>query len=295
MPTPFHFLTTSDRESISPKAWLVEGLIAEGEFSLMIGRPEAGKSALALDLVASISTGRRWFGRQTHGSSAVFFAPERHRPTFRRLIAAELHHGMAAPDVAIVPALLDFRTGTADADRAIATIRAHEERSDRAVKLVVFDNLMECLAGGDENGPRDMGAVARCFHCIRRATGAHVLVIAHPSMDPRRGHEPRGHKSLLASADVTIEVVEKNGGREWRVRKASDFAVKPQESFSLLSVSLEMGESAPVVISGGDDSDRERDVREVLSAGPMKFSDLTRQLEGAPSFTARHEFKAGSG
>jgi AAA domain len=77
------------------------------------------------------------------------------------------------------------------------------------VGLVVIDTLSRNLAGGDENGPDDMGAFVGNLDRIRDATGAHAAVIHH---GPKTGDGPRGHSSLVGAADAIIKAAKAGDG-----------------------------------------------------------------------------------
>jgi RecA-family ATPase len=61
------------------------------------------------------------------------------------------------------------------------------------VKMVVIDTL----AGGNENGPEDMGQMVRSMDQIRAETGSWDGFIHHSGKDAAKGS--RGHTSLRAA------------------------------------------------------------------------------------------------
>jgi hypothetical protein len=57
------------------------------------------------------------------------------------------------------------------------------------------------MAGGDENGPKDMGAVLNAVRYIRQQTGAASMVVHHPGWTGEHG---RGHSSQFGAVDTDI-------------------------------------------------------------------------------------------
>ena len=76
--------------------------------------------------------------------------------------------------------------------------------------LIVIDTLARVMGGGDENTAPDIADLFRNLDLIRRATGAHVMLIHHSGKDAGRG--ARGHSSLRAAIDTEIELTRDNFG-----------------------------------------------------------------------------------
>src|SRR5438874_2649632 len=114
---PFRIITTADREASAPKEWIVDQLLGAGEVSALIAPPTVGKSALALDLAATIAVGGQWFGRDIKAGATLYFAPERGRVTLRRLRAYETYHEVRNLAVGVVRERLDLLRNQQDAER----------------------------------------------------------------------------------------------------------------------------------------------------------------------------------
>ena len=69
---------------------------------------------------------------------------------------------------------------------------------------MVLDTLSRIMAGGDENGPKDMTAVVDNVDYIRSARNVHCCIVHHAGKDVARG--ARGHSSLRAATDTEIEL-----------------------------------------------------------------------------------------
>jgi hypothetical protein len=128
--------------------------------------------------------------------------------------------------------------GPADAVRVIDAATDASEKIGRPVGLVVVDTLSRALAGGNENGPEDMGAFVRNLDLIRQTIPAHVQVIHHSGKDVAKG--ARGHTLLRAATDTEIEVSrdQATGISTARVTKQRDLPCEGEFSFRLESVEL---------------------------------------------------------
>jgi hypothetical protein len=115
------------------------------------------------------------------------------------------------------------------------------------VVLIVIDTLSRALAGGDENSPKDMGAIVTTTAQLQEATGGHVLWIHHM---PHDGDRMRGHGALLGAMDTTLHVCKSGTGRTATVVKANDSEEGECITFDLESVQIgEDGTTAPVVVA----------------------------------------------
>src|SRR6185369_9187567 len=88
------------------------------------------------------------------------------------------------------------------------------------IRLVIVDTLSRALAGGDENSPRDMGALVQNLVCIQEETGAHVHIVHHIPADGTQ--RLRGHGVVLAAMDTTISIEKVGAIRTATVVKVND-------------------------------------------------------------------------
>src|SRR5215471_11623196 len=79
-----------------------------------------------------------------------------------------------------------------------------EAETGEEIVLIVIDTISRALNGGDENSPKDMGAIVAATSKLQAETKAHVLWVHHM---PQDGAERlRGHGALLGAMDTTIHV-----------------------------------------------------------------------------------------
>ncbi|MEC7763736.1 MAG: helicase RepA family protein [Pseudomonadota bacterium] len=182
---------------------LVRGLIDQEAMSVVYGPSNVGKTFVVVDMAFHIACGVPWAGHSTTKSKVLYIAAEGGKGILRRLAALKQRYpDLSGENFHLMPASVDLRSEKGDTQAVIDTV----EHLGGGFGLVVVDTLSRVLNGGDENGPVDMGAFNMRMDSIRRATGAHVLVVHHAGKDIAKG--ARGHTSLRAATDTEIELRE---------------------------------------------------------------------------------------
>jgi RecA-family ATPase len=244
------FVLFRDLEARSTKEWLVHNLLGAGEASAWYGKPGDGKSVLVEDLALHIAAGWPWHGRLVKRGAVAYIALERRQLIERRAIAFREKHGAQDLPFAIVGGVHDFRSPRT-AEHTVRLVKEVERVTGEAVALIVIDTLSRALCGGDENSPKDMGAIVNATGILQHGTRAHVLWVHHMPMDG--GERLRGHGALLGAMDTTVQVVKAGTARTATVIKANDSEEGEYVAFTLDSVLI--GEDtdgnptmAPVVV-----------------------------------------------
>src|SRR5207248_10105841 len=168
------FVLYSDLKTSASKAWLVHQMLGQGEASTFYGAPGCGKGVIIEDMCLHIAAGREWHGRPVLRGAVVYVALERKKLVERRAIAFRKKHGLEDLPFAIVGGVYNFRE-PATAARIADICRLVDEQTTECVVLIVIDTLSRALAGGDENSPKDMGAIVNATAHLQEKTGAHVL------------------------------------------------------------------------------------------------------------------------
>lgn len=218
---------------------LVKGLLDQGTLSVMYGPSNVGKTFVAMDIAFRISAGLKWGGMKTTPGTVLYVAAEGGAGARKRAQALRLRYPEAAADFQFHLASIDLLRPDADIGPLIATIEA----LNRPLSLLVLDTLSRVMAGGEENGSVDMGTMVKHFDRIRKATGAHVMVVHHSGKDQARGS--RGHSSLRAATDTEIEISE----GQIAVTKQRDLDKSFSSAFRLDVVKLGVDEDGEDVTS----------------------------------------------
>lgn len=240
------FVLYSELSADSNKEWLIDGLLGHAEMSVVYGHPGSGKSVFVEDAALKIAAGVEVHGRPVRRGAVLYVALERRKLVERRAIAFRIKHGLADLPFAIAGGVIDLRE-TANAQALVAVAKEVEAETGEPVVLVIIDTLSRALAGGDENSPKDMGAIVKASGVIGQGTGAHVMFIHHM---PKESESMRGHGALLGAADTTILVTKLATSRTAAVVKANDSEEGAQLAFTLESVTVgaDGQTTAPVVV-----------------------------------------------
>ena len=205
---------------------------------VIYGEPSSGKTFWTLDISLHIAARRSWNGREVEGGPVVYLALEGGSGIRNRVAAACKR--MDLPDdtqFVLIQCPIDLRTPDADTPKLIASVKEIERIYRRPVRMVVIDTLFRAMAGGNENGAEDMGALVRNSDLIRQDTGACVLYIHHCGKEVARGM--RGHSSLKAATDTEIEVTRGlDGTSVARVTRQRDLETEGSFAFRLEKVVL---------------------------------------------------------
>jgi AAA domain len=230
------------------KRWTIKDLLAAGETSAWYGAPKCGKSALVQNLGLHVADGRLWQGRQVTRGLVLYLALERPAVICRRAAAFAVEHDLVGADLpfVMVRGPLDFREGHTVAD-VVATANDSAERHDCPVGLIIVDTFSRALCGGDENSPKDVGAVIANLDRIQSDIGEpHLALIHHvPVSDKER---MRGFGGLFAALDVAIRVTKTSDSlREAEVINAADQPEGERIAFTLRSVIIGQDENGGVL------------------------------------------------
>ncbi len=215
-----------------PLQWLVRGVLPATGLACIFGASGSGKSFLALDLCAAVADGARWFDCRGMAAPVVYLALEGEAGFAQRVRAWELHRNRAMPDklrFVMQPFGLlagDDVTSLADAVQA----------SGCAGGLLVVDTLNRAASGADENSSTDMGHIIDAAKTLQSRCGGLVLLVHHSGKDASRGL--RGHSSLIAALDASIEVIRTDTGQAWRIDKSKDGADGIAHEFALWPVEI---------------------------------------------------------
>lgn len=201
---------------------VVDGLLSQGELSVIYGESGAGKSFAAVDLAAHVATGRDWFGHKVTEGPVLYVAAERPKETERRFYAWCQRHKVTELDVLVTSEPIDLLNGEAGAtDDIIKLSQWMTEQCSQSTALIIVDTLARASAGADENAGKDMGLVIRNLDRIRAQTGAAVVVIHHCGKDASRGG--RGWSGVKGAVTAELCLTSGDGGAKvLEVVKAND-------------------------------------------------------------------------
>jgi len=288
-PVRFRLLTAGDLLRLPPVQWIVRGVLPRDGLAVIYGPSGSGKSFLVLDLLASVSDGREWFGRKVRPVPVTYCALEGEAGLSQRMQAYQSVHG------AMAGARMRFLTTGFDLLVAedVESLAHAIGSAGAGGGVVVLDTLNRAAPGTDENSSQDMGQIIAACKRLQGMVGGLVMLVHHTGKDAAKGL--RGHSSLFAALDAAVEVTRTEERRAWKLAKSKDGRDGDAEPFVLESVELGMdadGEpvSSCVVVRG--EPVQGRNQPKLTIAEKLGFSCLQEMLqtqgekppEGAPDW-----------
>lgn len=181
---------------------LIEGHLDCETVALIVGEPGAYKTFIAVEMVGSISTGKRYLGlHEVKQGPVVFICGESPKGIVKRFHAWMLHHKVRPNrNLLLITRPLDFMNWD-DVTSLIAEIKA--AFGDRK-PVAIFGDTLSTLMRGDENLQKDAGLVLANCRVLSKEFGASVVLVHHPGKDKSKG--ARGSSVLLGNMDTHILV-----------------------------------------------------------------------------------------
>lgn len=220
-PTRYKLLDSDDLRALPPVTWCVKGVFPATGLAAIFGPSSSGKSFLALDLAAAIAEGAPWFGFRTTKTPIVYMALEGEGGIKLRFAAWEKEKGRPLP-LKVVLQPFQFAEQH-DVNDLAATVPQGA--------VVIVDTLNRSAPTADENSSRDMGIILEAAKRLQTLTCGLVVLIHHTGKDTSKGL--RGHSSLFAALDGSIEVGRNGDRRTWSIAKAKDGVDGQGGSFKL--------------------------------------------------------------
>lgn len=187
LPRPFDFL---------------EGLLYEGQTSIVYGAPKAGKSFLMLDVACAVGLGRKWAGRECDARKVLVIPLEGRGTIIDRVRAWEMKHKEKCPLIFRLKPL-DLINDRKAVRAIIRYVKKHK------IGLVIIDTLSRAIPSAEENSATDMGKAVQVADAIAR-TGSHVMFVHHSN---RQG-TMRGSNVLIGAPDLVLKITRCGDQRE---------------------------------------------------------------------------------
>jgi putative DNA primase/helicase len=283
--------------------WIWPGIIARGKVTGLVGHPGLGKSQVATDAAATVSTGRPWPGDVTNdGAGDVIILSAEDDPAdtgVPRLIAARADRTR----IHFLKAVKENSGGERRFSLALDLDRLEKEIDLRQVTLVVIDPASAYLIpkkgkGIDRNNAGDVRTILDRLGAFAARHDLGVLAISHlnKSSGARAITRIMGSQEWAAAPRAVFIVTEDAGtGRRLFLplknnlapdRFGYSFEIEDKIIAEGINTSAVVWGSEPVTISADEalaaaamKKDTSRAVEfleEVLSEGPMDQTDIVR-------------------
>lgn len=202
--SPYPVVHMSELSFDEPR-FLIDGLLEEGTLAIVFGPPGAGKSFVAQDMAACITTGIDFHGHDCKQGRVIYVIGEGKSGVSRRLKAWAIDREIAI-DKSIPFEAIPMAVPMLD-KQAVSAVCQSIESSPNASSpptLIILDTLARNFGDGDENSTQDMTRFIAAVHQLMDRFGCAVLVVHHSGhAAPERG---RGSSALKGAADAEFRV-----------------------------------------------------------------------------------------
>src|SRR5882762_1343460 len=186
-------------------AWLVEDVIPLNEISMAFGDSGTGKSFDMFDMGMCIARRIKFNGHNVEHGLVIYVAAEAGKGFAKRKIAYAIQHQLE-PSEPLPFVLLtkrpNFFQDDADVLALIDEITAIRRSYEVPLVLIVIDTMSAITQGMDEISGKDQSFVRKRLLMLQEKFNAAVVVVHHK---PKNGSSPRGHGSITADIETTIE------------------------------------------------------------------------------------------
>lgn len=221
--------------------YVVKGWLDRGATSVLFGESNTGKTFLAIDIAMHVAAGFAWQGhrvRQDANTPVVYLAAEGGGGIANRVAAMAQDRPQVAQQAAghftVLPDAIDLFDGTCGL--SAGTVIEEIGTLIEPPALIVVDTFARAMGTGDENSAADMARFLMSVDAIRRATGAHIMLVHHTGKDGTKG--ARGSSALRAAVDTEIALTRSGDVATARATKQRDMISGSTFSYVLRGVSL---------------------------------------------------------
>lgn len=182
--------------------WLVDELLPESGFSLLVAKPKVGKTTLARNLALQIAQGKHFLGRTTQQGPVIYLALEEKRAEVRKHFQAMGATGEEEIYVYVASAPAD----------GLQQVRTVAERLKPV--LIIIDPLFRLTRVKDGNDYAQMTNALQPILDLARETRAHVLCVHHAGKGNREGGDSiLGSTAIFAAVDTALIMRKMEGYR----------------------------------------------------------------------------------
>jgi hypothetical protein len=304
-------VTTLDKIEIRAVPWLWPGYLPLGAVTLLVGDPDQGKTLVAFDLAARVSTGKPWPDGVPNAGGAgdvlILSAEDAADYTIRPRIEAAngdcRRIRILPPDSAVGLSLLAH-----DVDRLDIAL------GDLDVRLMIVDPLSAYLPGVDTFKDNEVRSTLRPLVGLAERRGLTVLAVIHLSKNIERNAMQRilGSTAFNALARAAYMVSHDPDDKERRLfthvkmnlgPKPAGLAFKPvavrlptPASGTIETVRADWDRTVRVTMSsdevlrrlakaGSSTAELDAPLRDLLKDGPVLAKDVEARFEGTSAST----------
>ncbi len=185
--------------------WLIEGMLPEGMFAILAGKPKTGKSWLALQMACAIEKGADFWGRKTLRTRVDYYALE----DCSRRIQGRLKIQGQNPSSAL---FFGWRLESIGNQEGVDALRLR--LLERKCGLCIIDTWGTAMGKKvDENEAKHMAPLMGEMRVVAQQTGCTILLVMHHSKIASGDavYDIRGSSAIGGAADVIYGIYRKRG------------------------------------------------------------------------------------
>lgn len=279
------WLDTDAFKNLPPPTWLIPGWLQTDSLVHLVGVAGHGKSFVALDMAACLSSGRSWPDHRDavrKPVSVAYVVAEDAYGLAQRIGAWEERFG-AMGDVKFLPKPVRILQRVGREVQETKEWRLFRA-GIRAMKPVVIfiDTQARVTVGLNENAVDDMGVFVDQMDILRRESGAAIILVHH--MGKGENATARGSSVLIGSVHTEIQVRKSGRAGEETIKVTNTKQKNVQQSAPIRFQLTPVGDSCvliqdqtPVADEGYARSRAKQSVRSALreNGGPMSVTEVT--------------------
>ncbi|WP_081494784.1 AAA family ATPase [Bradyrhizobium liaoningense] len=193
-PVAIKWVDPNEWEGVTPpkRRWVVDGMIPDGEVTLLTGAGGVGKTLLAQQAATCISQGLPFLGRKTQQCKVMLFLCEDSEDELQLrqrdinlsmgLDLADLSGSLRIASRKFMDNLLAIWTSNTGAMKRTAVWQAlRDDALAFGAKLIVVDTIADTFGGNEIDRSHVRQFVQACLGKLAQETGGAVLALGHPS------------------------------------------------------------------------------------------------------------------
>lgn len=191
---PIRWINPEDWHGVEPppRKWIVQGMVPDGEVTLLTGKGGVGKTLLAQQLGTAVSNGKDFLGHKTVECKVMAFLCE-DAPDELHIRQRDINNAMVldmrdvAPNLRIASRkfmdnlLASFDRNTGTMKRTAVWRQLCEDAKAFGAKLVIVDTIADTYGGSEIDRSQVRQFVQGCLGRLAQEIGGACLALGHPS------------------------------------------------------------------------------------------------------------------
>jgi hypothetical protein len=198
----------NDAAFYSATDFIIENLCAPGQLGVIYGASNVGKTFAVIHLGDCVADGKKWFGKQTEKSGALYMFAEGKDQFNNRLAAYRKRYPSDTKGMIVhkgIPPIAQT-SGIKAIGKAIEEANAWQAANNLPpVRLAFIDTFAKAVAGADENNAKEMQPILNALRKMAEKHGVCVIIVHHTGKDTTAGS--RGSYAIYADADFELELL----------------------------------------------------------------------------------------